>query len=235
MARLKNPGIFVTMVAIAAASASCLETAPGTRGELGTGGFNYACTGWGDPVCESRFSDAQWHGEPTGIAMPIAIAVGGRFGVTFASDDPSDFDPRTVAPASAAQLETRTVGYQALEPGWAALLARDGAGNVVDITHVQLVEPTRLVVSGLFSTLAVGEDVIASGAVRDRDGVTLAGALDYDWQIEDTSIARVVAAQSDPDSIYDDVVTVEGVAAGTTTLTVVAGGLTETVTLTVQE
>jgi hypothetical protein len=232
---LKKPGIFAMMVALAAASTACLETAPGTRGELGTGGFNYACTGWGDPVCESRFSDSLWQGEPTGIGMPIAIAVGGRFGVTFSSDDPSDFDPRTVAPASATQLEARTVGYQALEPGWAALLARDGAGNVVDLTHVQIVEPTRLVVTRPSTSVRVGTSVSFEGEVRDRDGITLAGALDYDWEVDDPSIARVVALQTDPDSIYDDAVSLEALAVGTVTVTVTAGGLTETLEITVQE
>lgn len=223
----------LALVALSAGLLSCFETAPGSRGELGTGGFNYACTGWGDPVCEGRYGDGAWNGEPTGITMPVAIAVGGRFGVVFESDDARDFDPRTVTAASPDVLETRTVGFQALAPGWVALLARDAAGDVVDLTHVQIVEPARLAVLGVPPTMTLGQSADAEGQVRDRDGVVLAGALDYDWEVDNSGVLRVVAADSDPDSIYDDAVQIEAVAEGSATLTVTAGGLTESFEVTV--
>lgn len=184
-------------------------------GELGTGTFAYRCLGDGDPACVDGST-----------GTPQVVAVQARFGMTFLPSGGSA--PRSVVAGSSEFLTTVNGGFEVKKPGALALLAVNGEGTVVDLKHLRAAEISALRVTPLQGqlpitalSLGLGESVELAAWPADVTGVTLAGSLPYQWQVD----GSIVMLET-PETLRK--VRLRARAYGSTTVQVSAGGKSHT-------
>ncbi len=211
--------------AIALAVGACDWDSWGKRGEIGRGVFYYECT-------DSMY-DAACLGEPYEPDFPDAIAVGALFDMKFVRDANEGAGTLRVVEGSPIHIVREDGAMSIQKAGYAALLAMVGV-KPVDIIHVfgQNLSDITLVVSveGLFGpsyesidkiTLEPGEILQLQGIPKNDEGRSLAGLLQYDWNVADSTIAKL------GDDATQSVVQIEAIDSGTTHLTVGIGDIVQ--------
>src|SRR5262245_39176506 len=130
---------------------ACYSTCDGSpaaataTGELGNGTFEYRCIGTSDPVCEDGVFNQPF---------PDCIAVGGAFRLDYTLRDISERDEDELTPflhvdaANSSFLSGESGSFHALREGRTAVLAYDN-DVVVDLLHMELVQPDSLELQGL--------------------------------------------------------------------------------------
>lgn len=208
----------------------------GALGELGAGTFDYRCENSGDLKCsETNAVDEFELGADLGggDALPQAVAVGATFGIRYAGSASDDGDAGLVTVDSVSADDKRGPNVYSIEqPAQAAFTATDSEGNVVDFAVLTALEATEI---GIWHdqdelrdiTIDVGETVRLTVAPRSESGTFLAGALPYDWQVIDDSVAAISELNGDPEDQVRNEGDVEllGVAEGTTFVRVRSGDL----------
>lgn len=194
-------------------------------GALGRGLFRYECVEDTDTVCDGFF-DAD--------AFPAAMAVGGRFSMSYRPDG-SEPLPR-LEPAASSVLAANGTVLTFLRPGTSAVLAMLD-GEVFDYVQLeaQPVAEIRITDTG-YDALGLAEieiddteGVMLRAIPQDLHGRALGGAMEYDWSIDDPSVAQVVSLST------LRIAEIEPLAPGSTTLRVSVGGYEEVLPLVVPE
>lgn len=209
--------LLLTALSSLALQAGCPEEddLPGQRGDLGVGNFVYKCVSVTDTACAD--------GGVTPAVLPQAVAVGGRFDMTFAVR--SGPLPLVISP-SATAMRRDSGAFEVLQAGTFSLLAVTGNSEVIDIMHmrgepvaeVRVQQANELPVSRL--TLSPGQMVAVAAVPFDAQGRQLGGALAYQWRSADE---RHLTVETLPNLSS---VRVRAVAAGTTTLLLTVAGQT---------
>lgn len=111
-----------------------------------------------------------------------------------------------------------------VRPGYAAFLARNTVGEVIDLRHFYGAVVSRVaVVAGGSQELSrleldPGEEIDVTAEPQDSLRSVLAGSLTYGYAIDDPSVAEVLTTDRDRD------VTIRAVGGGETVLRINAGG-----------
>ncbi len=222
---------------------------PGTVGELGEGVFRYSCFDASDARCNEAGAVSSLEVTKTlGVdpELPTAIAVGGRFDLTYLGDtiDDGDLLIVDVEPART-DLVSHAAGFVIEAPGTFAFLARNGPKKTVadfmhldaflvtglDIWHSQETKSSIVLNANETSTLAVVP--MADG------GVALAGALSIEWTSSDMNIVAIGSASSALEipsgdkQLNEDEIRIAAIAEGQATITVSQGDVTQELTVTV--
>jgi hypothetical protein len=222
----------VSIAAAVAASPSCTfgdddDDRPERPGELGTGTFRYICVGDSDPYCENGF---------VAETFPDRFAVGGAFDLDF---DPNEFEPWPDEPLSRViagspdSVHDEAMAFYFVRPGYAAFLARNTTGEIVDLRHLYGAAVERIAVVAGDSQelsaleLAAGEEIDLRVEPQDSLRSVLAGSLTWEYVIDDPSVAEVSTTDRDRD------VTIRALAAGETTLRIKAGEFEQIVSVSV--
>jgi hypothetical protein len=208
---------------------ACYSTCDGSpaaataTGELGNGTFEYRCIGTSDPVCEDGvFSQP----------FPDCIAVGGAFRLDYTLRDISERDEDELTPflhieaANTSFLGGEGGSFHASRPGRTAVLAYDN-DVVVDLLHMELVQPDALELQGLDPAAPTDELHMRQGEVavfrvfpRSSSCAGMGGAVDFVADSSDSSVATVGTP---------DVLEIESHKVGHTTVTVALGELTTSI------
>jgi hypothetical protein len=235
--------IGLTVVAIA--SLGCNSDAEkGTQaGELGRGKFQYVCGSTGDPDAQCNENADLAIVDPA-TNMP-AIALGGRFAVTFIKKDAPSGNTGVYAQglSELTAFDYKDQFHTAKKAGWAALIGfTDGGGysNARDLVHVRIEPIDHLEVAQTTPTGGGGGDfkgkVTVPGLTVDvtvsspttpvtqmfrvvpltLDRRLLAGALACQWTSSNPSVANIT---TDPTK---NIITVE-LKPGTATIHVTLG------------
>ena len=196
---------------------------PERPGELGAGTFRYICVGDADPYCETGF---------VADTFPERFAVNGAFDLDFDPHEyypvPEEPLPRVIA-GSPDSVRSEAMAFYFARPGYAAFLARNTVGEVIDLRHFYGALVARIaVVSGGSQELSridleAGQEIDVTVEPQDSLRSVLAGSLTWSYTMDDPSVAEVVTADRDLD------VTIRALAGGTTTLRIVASGFEQTV------
>lgn len=227
---------WIGLVSVAGATACSGGTVepPGTIGELGEGTFHYICVDEGDAVCnKSGAVDTGKVQADLGIQgqAPEAIAVGARFDLTYSGDTSTDDGDLLLVETKAARQDqvTATGGFIIEVPGVHAFLARSPKGIIADFLHVEALVAVDLDVwldeqRVEAVTLKVGEERMIAVVPQDGTGVSLAGALPYEWVVDGAAVAIDAVDNFGPPTsafeINDDEVRIYGQEEGTATITV---------------
>ena len=225
-------GVFSTWMLVACGDSQ----GAGALGELGAGTFDYRCENSGDLKCsETNAVDEFELGTDlgSGDSLPQAVAVGATFGIRYAGSATDDGNDVVVTVDSVSADDKRGPNVYSIEqPAQAAFTATDSDGNVVDFAVLTALEATEL---GIWHdqdelrdiSLDVGDTIVLTVAPRSESGTFLAGALPYDWQVNDDSVAAISEINGDPEDRVRNEGDIElvGEAAGTTTLRVRSGDL----------
>ena len=243
-------GVLVTLSLGGAGCAGTGNDAPtGTVGDAGYGVFRYACVDEGDAVCaETAAVDSAVTRPDLGVdgQIPRSIAVSGRFDLSYTGAVPEQGGyslPVEIVPARTDVVHT-TGAFSFSSPATVAFLARNPQGITVDFIHVTASTATALT---LWSAAApvVGLALAPPGAETslgvvpsDADGISLGGALGYEWTSSDEAIVRLspVGSTDTPIAgllVQDDEVRVVGMAEGQATVRVALGSLSQEVAVTV--
>lgn len=199
----------------------------GSVGDLGAGRFNYDCVATGDAVCNATAAvDDNETVLALGVAreVPLVVAVGGRFDLSFASSGETAF-----VEAARQDVVSGQGGFIIAEPGLHAFLARTASGEVADFIHVEARRVAELEVWAEGSvpnsiSLAVGERLAVAVLPRDGLGAPLAGGGSYDWSASTFGQVDVEPVDASiTSSLRDDEVELVGVVEGTSILTVTRG------------
>lgn len=242
MARSRIDGRLAA-AAIAVAAAACGPVG-GTEGRLGHGSFFYECRGAGDTAC-LQTDDAASAAVviidldlADGEALPSAVAVGGRFGVSYQGDAPETAGGArlevTVVPASPS-LVTDAGGFAFTQPATVSFLARGADGTVADFTDLraETVETIELWSQGnLVSTLGfaqAGETRPLTAVPRGPTALPLGGSLSYQWTTSDPAVATVTGRATST----DDEALLTAAGPGEATITVTAAGRSTSLHVTV--
>lgn len=222
----------VSIATAVAASSGCVfgdddDDRPERPGELGTGTFRYICVGDSDPYCENGF---------VAETFPERFAVGGAFDLDF---DPTEFEvldgeplPRVIA-GSPDSVHSEAMAFSFARPGYAAFLARNTIGEVVDLKHFYGAAVERIAVTAGDSQelaelgLLVGDEIDLRVEPQDSLRSVLAGSLTWEYAIDDPAVAEVLSTDNDRD------VSIRAVGPGATTLHVIAGGFDQIVSVSV--
>ncbi|CAN5925172.1 hypothetical protein BH11MYX4_BH11MYX4_59940 [soil metagenome] len=230
----------VTMLGLLAVS-GCSSVDSGYKaGELGNGGFYFACS---DAVSCARYSD-------DAAKFPKAVSIGSSFQVRFvsktsANDTHITFNEQaadrgiTISPVGEF-ISRGPNGLVALKTGWATITSRDAAGQLVDFVNIHVAKPDALVVydadrvhsgdtpdrvDALTLTLSASEPRYLRAFAQEKNSV-LAGTLAVEWS---RNPEAVVYLQDN-----DGKVTVRARKPGTTTLTATGGTFTQQITIEVK-
>lgn len=156
-------------------------------GELGNGEFHYYCLTDDDPAC----ADGPGVGN-----FPARVAVGGRFRLQYSWDDSGQPAPalRSSAPE---RLAVDDGIFTPLATGYTAVLAVVGNSDIGDLIHLQASDPGTVAVQVdrvdyIDYELAEGADVRFDAITRDRSDYILAGALTFNFAIDDPAVAEIV-------------------------------------------
>jgi hypothetical protein len=233
---------------LALAATGCLEGSDGggTAGELGEGSFTYECELIpADPVCadKSEIDELQITSDlGTSGELPFAVAVGGRFDLSYFGDVTTDDLTRLqlhIVPAKTEHVNDKG-GFSIDAPGRYAFLARDAEeGVVADFVYLDAAEATDLKFWSAKQTLdptaavdlVIGEaDFNVAVTPVDADGRTLAGALSYQWSSSDEMVLVLDGPGSSGEptggvEINEIGVRAVAVGEGTVTITITAGTL----------
>jgi hypothetical protein len=222
----------VSIAAAVAAAPGCGwdsddDDRPERPGELGAGTFRYICVGDADPYCETGF---------VAETFPERFAVNGLFDLDF---DPHEYYPEPEEPLSRViagspdSVLSEAMAFSFLRPGYAAFLARNTTGEVIDLRHFYGAAVARVaVVTGGSQELSrieleAGQDIDVTVEPQDSLRSVLAGSLTWSYTVDDPSVAEVLTEDRDRD------VTIRALASGTTTLRIVASGFEQTVEVSV--
>jgi hypothetical protein len=225
--------IFLMMLALASAC-NMRPSEEGESGELGRGVFYYQCVNY--------TYDSACYASTTTPDFPLALAVGAKFDMEFARDLNDGYDWLRVVPGSPNHV-TEGGGMLTVQmDSFAALFSVVGPNEVVDVVHVlgmpiadvALVEGTwdggDIEFQALDEiTMDFGEILQLRGVAEDEYGRALAGLIDYQWTVEDISIAVLGS------NTTDSVIQLEGMGEGITKLTVQAGDIIRHYTVEVGE
>lgn len=202
---------------------------PEKEGELGVGTFRYICVGDADPYCDEGF---------VASAFPDRFAIGGRFDLDFDPDDnfigPDDPLPQVISGATDS-VDSQSMAFVFLRPGFSVMLARDGEGQVIDLRHLYGSAVAEIAVFTMDSQqlaqleLGAGTDLDVQAEPRDETRSVLAGSLDYTWSIDDETIAEVLTTDRDRE------VTIRARTDGQTSLRITAGGFEQVIDVVVGE
>ena len=233
------PALMVTLdwircLVVASAVGGCsfgdpdVDDRPERPGELGNGTFRYICVGDSDPFCENGF---------VADTFPERFALGGAFDLDFDPHDyfplPDEPLPRVIAPAPDS-VRGEAMAFIFTRAGYAAFLARNTRGEVIDLRHLYGAPVARIAVvtanSQELSTLEmqVGEDIDVEVEPQDTLRSVLAGSLHYEYTTDDPTVAEIFSVDEDRD------VTIRAVGPGETTLKVTAGAYTQELTVVVE-
>jgi len=219
------------------AIAGCSSTEGYKAGELGNGGFYFACT---DAVSCARYSD-------DAAKFPKAVSVGSSFQVRFTpqsgrNDSHITFgsgDNRGITIDPVGEYISRgPSGLVALKLGYGTISARDAAGQFIDFVNIRVAKPDALVVYD--AAVAHGDtpsriDALTMSLSRSRQlrafaqekNSVLAGTLAVQWTVvPKTGVVDI------EDS--DGEITVTPRAAGTAKLTAVGGTFTQEISVEVK-
>ncbi len=192
------------LIAIAAlgvlAVAGCASTDGSKPGELGNGGFYFACT---DAVSCARYSD-------DAARFPKAVSVGSTFQVRFTPKSSSSLEASdshinltsgtdrgiTIEPVGEF-ISRGPNGLAALKLGYGTVTARDAAGQLIDFVNIRVAKPDALVIydaavehgdtpSRIGSlTISLGQrDSRRLRAFAQEKNSVLAGSLAVEWSVE---------------------------------------------------
>jgi hypothetical protein len=212
---------------------------------LGVGTFDYNCFNPSDAACaESEVIDVFRASNDLGNQkqLPQAVAVGSKFGLSYAGSL-ADIDGETLVTTEAA-AEVDEIGvenFQINEPVTTAFFAASSQGQVADLLYVDAATPSELLVWSAQETIekikiSEGDSVDLAFTLVDKKARLLAGAVESAWTLPDDSTAALAEYQAtglpDRESIKNRVeVTLTGLAAGETELTVTALDLVRTLTI----
>jgi hypothetical protein len=204
---------------------------PSGSGELGVGTFTYRCRSEGDFTCPIG---------QTSAAFPTAFVLGGRFGLDYAWKSETDHinEPLPALQSAAPErLDLTDQTFTAVKSGFAAILAVTGNSEIVDLihAHVRPIDDLRLVDAAFLPStpafLEIKVPLAGSAFVQlvplDLNDTPLSGALEVAWSLDDEAIAAIAVGQG------TGRVRVDGLVAGTATLTAVVGDVVTTVPLVV--
>ena len=219
----RRTGIASLALSLLACDNSTFDDRPEREGELGAGTFRYICVGSSDPYCEEGF---------VASTFPDRFAVGAVFDLDY---DPADSFvgpdgplPQVVT-AAPDSVDTQSMAFMFQRPGFAAMLARNGAGEVIDLRHLYGAAVAEIAVFTMDSQalrmieVEPGLDLDVRVEPRDETDSLLAGSLSYAWSTDDPEIAEVVTTDR------DRVVTLRAHALGETTLHIMAGGFDQSI------
>lgn len=161
----------------------------GMSGERAKGKFNYFCVSDRDPACLSSYA----------LPFPAAIAVGGRFGLMYAT---SGGDTLAVFSGSPARISGMGASvFTALVPGSTGMLAYDypddGSERIVDFLSLSVEVPETVVLRRndadvTAMTLEVGDEALVIAVTRDFLDEDLAGTLEFEWTLEPAGAAEII-------------------------------------------
>ena len=216
-----------TCLALALLTAGACDLDGSTGGALGRGRFHYECVEDTDVVCQGFF-DAD--------AFPAALAVGGRFAMSYAPDGSEPLPVLEPAASNVLLAEGSVMTFT--RTGTSAVLAMLD-GEVFDFVQLEAQEVAEIRVvdpdSGFYELglteveLETIEGAVLEAIPQDVFGRALGGAMEYSWTVDDDSIAEVVSLET------LRLVEIEPRAPGTTTLRVSVGGYEHAMPLTVPE
>lgn len=217
------PRLLSLAVAFTLAAIGCV---PSTPGELGAGKFTYECKdGSYDAACADSLSDQS--------NVPVKVAVDAPFEVMFWSSESTEPGQSTVLSASPAILAGQGGNHVFVAPGFAAILAVEPSGTVVDFLHVRGVPLDHL---SLYAAgkpapesidMQVGESLSFTVEPKDASESILAGALDFTWAVSADTVAV------EPHDYDLNRATLVANAPGTVQLNVTAAGKAATVQINV--
>jgi hypothetical protein len=241
------------LATISLAGAGCTGTgsgaSTGTVGEAGNGVFHYVCLDEGDAVCaETAAVDPAMVVPDLGSSgqLPRSIAVSGRFDLSYYGGVPEQGGsalPVEIVPARTDVVHT-TGGFSFSSPATVAFLARNPQGITVDFIHVTASTATALTLWSAAAPVAElalaqpGAEAMLAVVPSDADGISLGGALGYEWHSSDEAIVRLspVGSTDVPVAgllVRDDEVRLVGIAEGQATVRVVVGSLSQEVAVSV--
>ncbi len=195
-------------------------------GELGNGGFYFSCS---DTVSCSRYSD-------DAKKFPQSVSLGSSFSVRFvsntsATDTHMNFDERApdrgiTITAVGEYLSKGPNGLVALKPGYASVISRDAAGQLVDFVSLRVARPDALVIYAAddvrdnpdrIDTVSLAKsDRRSFRAFAQEKKQLLAGTLAVDWRSSDPTIVDI-------ESLADGKATIVARRAGSAKLFAVGG------------
>jgi hypothetical protein len=158
------------------------------------GFFVYVCVGEDDHACVGGNEDA----------LAGAIAVGGRFDLTYVPVGASHLGPLAgVAPASTEVVDNLSDpadgrGFRFRIDGEAAFLALARSGAVIDFTHLRSERPgsIEIAMDGAFIDsleMVAGDRERLLAVPRGTEG-RLAGTMDCDWRLRGESNVAITSA-----------------------------------------
>jgi hypothetical protein len=210
----------------------------GTQAVLENGYFSYLCVSGADPFCWPYGTFVP----DTPRAMPNVVAVGASFNVRFSASSEAAQDGSALVTSVSENLLERDAGglFVALKPGVAGLLATRGS-TIVDVIHVRI-EPIASVLidstvdsfepgeaSTSSAVIGVGQSLLLRAAAFSQTGQVLAGVPHYQWSSDDSAIAAV-----DTKLATEHMISVNGIAAGDTTIHVAIDGVSAAIAVKVQ-
>ncbi len=201
---------------------ACSDTLPGTAGDLGEGSFTYECVSDADTACSSDPFEE--------LDVPGAIAAGARFDLRFHE---WEGQPLRIVPGSESFVAVSDPGFLALRPGTVAMLAESKAEErIVDLTHIVLVTPEAIGLSGQGTRgdqpMTIDDYWEWSCHPQTTDGSEIAGSLACEWTSSDPSVVYLTQQGSHP------INGLRAVGVGTATVTVSADSLTTSVEVKVE-
>ncbi|MCH2108680.1 MAG: hypothetical protein MK135_05090 [Polyangiaceae bacterium] len=222
---------------------ACSTPGNGIRGELGVGTFDYNCLIASDAACsESGAIDAFLAANDLGSDkdLPRAVAVGSRFGLSYAgtlSDEQGEVLVTTEAAASEDAIGTEA--FQIDAPVSTSFVGTAADGRVVDLIYVEAATPKGLFIwldqeSVDSIELSVGDSLDMTFTLYDEEERLLGGAISSSWQIDDNDIVVLSEYQATglptESTIKNKVdITLSGQSAGSTELVVTAGAIERTI------
>ncbi len=202
-------------------SGSTYDPTPGP-GELGNGEFHYYCVTDDDPAC----SDGPGLGD-----FPARIALGGSFRLQYSWSE-MDKPPPDLRSAAPDRLKVDGEIFTTLATGYTAVLALVSNSDIGDLIHLDVSAPVEVAVQvalvDYFEYVAqAGQEVRFDAVTRDDSAYTLAGALEFTWEVGDPTLAELAGAAGAH-------ATVRMLAPGATTLRATLGELSKEIDLVIQ-